>query len=557
MSRNEQSLLELRQALAAVPGVSVLQETLGGMLLRAQAPISTWEQLLSTEFHVYRHADSNQIAVRTPSYLLPRHIDSNVIGILNAIDLEMVRPSRLESVDLSIQAGPGYGFPTYEELLEWRGRAVITPEKLREAYGVPPIAPRGSQLAEQRANTSQLVFATLGQHWSPSDRSTFEIQFGIPTDNYVRQLDMGNGKAGEEVCRFDGNRCAEANLDVQYMMAMSPWAKIGFWHQDQPNVNGLYHFLLDFHTRFFTTEEQPAHVISISYGMPEIGVSDAGLVLFESMAMKLSLAGVTILAASGDDGAASFLARRPRHGNWCWSVESVGLQVSFPASSEWVTGVGGTLGAGLGETEIACSINATGPAAETNSTVLITTGGGFSQALKRPRWQDGHHNETGRGVPDLSIASHAYATVIGQNWVTADGTSAASPALAGMLSLINAELVGKNLPTIGFLNTLIYSNKTLAAIFTDVVQGDNKCGAAGYTCCGGYDAGEGWDAVTGLGVPSWKKLREAVLKFPELLSATPEPPAEEVDREEIAAKEILDADAMKRQLRAMESGQDE
>merc|ERR1740121_3369424 len=177
--------------------------------------------------------------------------------------------------------------------------------------------------------------------------------------------------------------------------------------------------------------------------------------------MKLALAGVTILAASGDDGAASFLARRVRHGEWCWSVSKIGLQVSFPASSLWVTGVGATLG----------------PGANTNSSILITSGGGFSTALKRPSWQDGHHTEEGRGVPDLAIVGHAYSVVIGQSWVTADGTSAAAPALGGMLSLINSELLAEG------LTTLLYSNLTTKSIFKDVTQGDNRCGVAGYPCC--------------------------------------------------------------------------
>merc|ERR1711972_703989 len=82
-----------------------------------------------------------------------------------------------------------------------------------------------------------------------------------------------------------------------------------------------------------------------------------------------------------------------------------------------------------------------------------------------------------------------------------------------MLSLINADLVSKGLPTLGFLNPLLYSNKTVATAFRDVVEGDNRCGALGSPCCGGYDAGEGWDAVTGLGVPNWKKLAEAISMF--------------------------------------------
>lgn len=52
------------------------------------------------------------------------------------------------------------------------------------------------------------------------------------------------------------------------------------------------------------------HVISMSYGMPEIGVTKGTSALFEAMMMKLAARGVTVLVASGDDGAASSLVKR-------------------------------------------------------------------------------------------------------------------------------------------------------------------------------------------------------------------------------------------------------
>jgi len=156
-------------------------------------------------------------------------------------------------------------------------------------------------------------------------------------------------------------------------------------------------------------------------------------------------------------------------------------------------------------------VNASGPSAASSTLPLITTGGGFSQAIKVPAWQEGHHDRPFRGVPDLALAGHSFAIVIGNRWLAVDGTSASTPAFAGMLSLINAKLLAQGQPTIGFLNRLIYSNAS-QDIFTDVTEGDNRCAAAGAACCGGYDAEEGWDAASGLGSPDFQKLEALIVK---------------------------------------------
>lgn len=72
---------------------------------------------------------------------------------------------------------------------------------------------------------------------------------------------------------------------------------------------------------------------------------------------------------------------------------------------------------------------------------LITTGGGYSNKNLRPDWQNNTHNMRGRGIPDISVAGHGYAIVIGGRWLTVDGTSASAPVVAGIVSLMNAQLI--------------------------------------------------------------------------------------------------------------------
>ena len=59
-------------------------------------------------------------------------------------------------------------------------------------------------------------------------------------------------------------------------------------------------------------------------------------------------------------------------------------------------------------------------------------------------------------------------------------------------------------PPLGFLNPALYA---AGAIGFDVTQGNNKLGA----CPAGFPATKGWDAITGLGTPTYQALRAALL----------------------------------------------
>eukprot|EP00445_Apocalathium_hangoei_P064136 CAMPEP_0204120732 /NCGR_PEP_ID=MMETSP0361-20130328/7813_1 /ASSEMBLY_ACC=CAM_ASM_000343 /TAXON_ID=268821 /ORGANISM="Scrippsiella Hangoei, Strain SHTV-5" /LENGTH=263 /DNA_ID=CAMNT_0051071965 /DNA_START=21 /DNA_END=808 /DNA_ORIENTATION=+ len=240
-----------------------------------------------------------------------------------------------------------FGWDNFTELQASMGPSLVSPTKLRKIYNMPAVAERGSDLANIQAKTSQVVYGSLNQHWSPSDRTRFEEAFGSPQDNYVKQLKgqtEGFSMSGDAWCRQNGSDCNEANLDVQYMMAMSPWTQIGYWYDPSSDEHGFWTFLKDFMARF-VDDDHPPQVISISYGMPEYYVSKGAVVLFEILAMKLTLQGTTILVASGDDGAACRLAS---------TSECSGLQVLWPSSSHWVTSVGATVGPASGQPEVVC-----------------------------------------------------------------------------------------------------------------------------------------------------------------------------------------------------------
>lgn len=81
--------------------------------------------------------------------------------------------------------------------------------------------------------------------------------------------------------------------------------------------------------------QSPPHVLSISYGADEDYITESYANSFNIVAMQLGVMGVTIVASSGDDGAISQSARSNPLG--------CRYAASFPASSPYVTAVGGTM----------------------------------------------------------------------------------------------------------------------------------------------------------------------------------------------------------------------
>jgi len=489
LTRNDVALHVLREALQRA-GADILRVTKGGEMMRARAPHRVWQELLSAEFHTYTSQRYNSSHVAAESYSIPEDLREHISGVLGCTDLPTMSQLRVSSALQVNQAGK------------------LVPDAIRQAYKMPPMAEAGSQEAKNRQSVSQAVYASLNQFWSPSDRKQFQQQYGL-YEQPVEELDSGN-QSSDLACLVDANNCLEANLDVQYMGAMSPWSQMGLWYTDGAD---FLSFLEDLMQR-----DEPPEVISISYGGFEAVQSPEQIQAFDTAAQKLGLMGVTLVVASGDDGAQGGLWKDKD--SMCADTEKFGLQVSWPASSQYVTAVGATAGVESGEAERTCQILCTdtdmnwcmpdpkGP--------LITSGGGMSGVTPTPSWQVGQNLCEKRGIPDVSLAGHSYNIIVGGKQQAVDGTSASAPVFGGMVSLVNARRKAAGKSTVGFVNPAMYQNPSA---FNDITKGDNKCGGAGsqdrtsgtIPCCGGYDAQVGWDAATGLGSVNFPKF-EAIFE---------------------------------------------
>lgn len=139
----------------------------------------------------------------------------------------------------------------------------------------------------------------------------------------------------------------------------------------------------------------------------------------------------------------------------------------------------------------------------------FTAGGGFSNYFARPSYQDsvvpayinsldgqfnGLFNTSGRGYPDVAAQAFHYITIWNGTIKPLDGTSAATPTVASIISLANDALIAAGKPVMGFLNPWLYSVGYKA--FTDVTDGSVRgCNTTG------FPAQSGWDAASGFGTP--------------------------------------------------------
>jgi kumamolisin len=278
----------------------------------------------------------------------------------------------------------------------------------------------------------------------------------------------------------DTDSDGEVMLDIEVAGAVAQGAHIVVYFA--PNTDQGFHYAIA--TAVHDTTNKPS-VISISWGGPEDSWTQQAYNAMLAACTDAAAVGVTVTAAAGDDGATDGVADKQFH-------------VDLPACLPPVLGCGGTRlnsshGAITSETvwnELAKNDGA--------------TGGGVSRIFPLPGFQTSAgvpvQPETkfaGRGVPDVSGDADPFTgyevRVDGQNAVIG-GTSAVAPLWAGLIALINQQL-GK---PVGYVNPALYRIGEPA--FRDIVTGNN----------GGYQAGRGWDACTGLGSPNGAALLAAL-----------------------------------------------
>ena len=294
------------------------------------ASIGVLEQFLDATFEEF--SQSTTIAGRNThrfhratEYSLPRTLAAHIHDVFLAIDIPP-----LITGNVAYSATPNSA-----------SLGLVTPALLNSYYSIT--SNTGS------TSVAQDVFASLDQTFSPSDLTAFQSTFGLPQQAiaanigefflpFINMLFMiidycfyPGGHVSNSACSPNIKNCEEANLDVQYLMAISQVTPTTFYYWNGTDI--WESFLIDLASRRGTSTTPL--VVSISYASLESDLSLTYLRSFNAEALKIAAQGGTIIAASGDNGvncAAGF----------CTSSAVCGYFPSFPASSPLVTAVGAT-----------------------------------------------------------------------------------------------------------------------------------------------------------------------------------------------------------------------
>ncbi|KIK07829.1 hypothetical protein K443DRAFT_673084 [Laccaria amethystina LaAM-08-1] len=458
----------------------------GGDWVTVRVSVAQAERMLGTKYNVYHHPASGQRVVRTMGYSLPHELHSHI---------DVIAPTTYFGTIHSMQA-TSFLQPDIKPVSNAVNVAVpsscsstITPTCLRDLYNTSTYVPAAT-------NVNKLgVAGYLGEFASTSDLQIFFSKFRPDAKGSSFSIVQVNGGGNNQ-----NSPGVEANLDIQYTTGISfPTPNIYYSTGGSPpfipdsvtptNTNEPY---LDW-LNFILAQNAIPQVITTSYGDDEQTVPKDYAAKVCKMFAQLGSLGTTVFFSSGDFGVG---------GGDCKTNDGknrVLFQPAFPASCPFVTAVGGTT--------------------KVNPEVAVSfSGGGFSQYFAQPSYQTaavsafltglgtkfiGMFNQTGRAYPDLAAQGSGFQVVVSGRTVSVGGTSASSPTVAGVFSLLNDFRLSQGKTSLGFINPLIYS--TAAKGFNDITSGSNPgCGTAGFA------AGKGWDPVTGLGTPDFVKLQTLV-----------------------------------------------
>lgn len=396
------------------------------------------EQAFSTEMHYYNVGGKKHFAPST-ALSVPSAIAPVVSGVQGLNDFRP-RPMHIPA-QRAQKPRAAYTF----EGSDGNQYALFAPGDIETAYDINPLLSAGNNGAGQ-------VIAVMGQSAiSNSDIEAFQAAAGLTTKDPAQTLVPNTGSS---TVYADGDE-GESDLDVEWAGAIAPGATINFVYTGSGSQNGV------FDSYSFAVDQKIGNVITISYGSCEADMSASAIATYENVGQEAESQGQTVIAASGDSGATA-----------CYGYEQYGLtaaqsnvlSVNYPASSAYVTGVGGTeitqANATPGSSnpywqeasssssvvlnsakeyipEIAWNDDAyiisNGYCTPSDYNCISASGGGVSANIARPSWQTGVtgissiSNTTNRLVPDISLYASAnfpgylYCTSDQSDWDTQDG----------------------------------------------------------------------------------------------------------------------------------------
>ncbi|KAG9312210.1 peptidase S8/S53 domain-containing protein [Chiua virens] len=515
-----------------------------GGWLEFKATVQEAEELLHTSYDVYGHETGTE-HIACESYHLPEHLLPHVDFVTPTVhfDAKLSKRSGGDNQPLknvgqpSSGNGPKTAGGSLSEILDQLEDCdkQITPVCLRALYGFEyePMVP---------GNNSYGIVEYSPQAYRQADLDIFAKKFCSDLDGVSPNMVSIDGGSLNPQESFAVN--GESNLDLEYAMNLVTKAQNVTLYQvgdlvegasfnnfldaldgayctfeggDDPTQDGVYP---DEQSGGYTGSEdcgtvKPANVISTSYGYNEADLTRAYALRQCAEYAKLGLMGVTFVFSSGDNGVAG-------NGDNCLnpdgsqSASGKIFNPTFPSTCPYVTSVGATQ----------VSPNKTVYDPESACEQVIYSSGGFSNYFALPDYQkdavtsylkntppsypSSIWNSTGksRAFPDIAANGANYVIALDGNFTLVYGTSASTPVVGAMFTMVNDARIALGKGPIGFINPLIYA-ANFSDAFNDIVNGTNPgCGTLG------FNTSHGWDPVTGLGTPNFPKLLAKWIAMP-------------------------------------------
>lgn len=445
--------VEKVRAFAREYGLQVKSEDRGARLVKLTGTVQAFNEAFGVELRRYEHT-SGTYRCRTGALTVP----SDLAGVIEAVF----------GLDNRPQAKPHFRLRKQKPGAEAQASAVsYSPLEVAQAYDFPSNVNGAGQ---------SIGIVELGGGYNSADLNSFFSSLGVAPAPRVTAVSV-DGATNSPTGNPNGPD-GEVELDIEVAGSVAPGAQIAVYFA--PNTDQGF---IDAVTTAVHDANLKPSIISISWGGPENSWTAQARDALNSACQDAAAMGVTVLAASGDDGA---------------DDGTSSPTVDFPAASPYVVGCGGTK---LALSGAAISSEQTWNELSNNEGA---TGGGVSEIFALPTFQQNTkvpaapNGFVGRGVPDVAgdaDPESGYNVVVDGRQTVIGGTSAVAPLWAGLLARINQAL-GKN---VGYVNSLLYS-ASAERTFHDITSGNN----------GDYSAGPGWDACTGLGTPDGAALLEAL-----------------------------------------------
>jgi subtilase family serine protease len=368
----------------------------------------------------------------------------------------------------------------------------LTPAQVATAYDLGPLTSAGITGAGQTI----VIVDSFGSPTIARDLAHFDSHFKLPAPPSFKVIQPAG-----KVPKFhagNSNRVGwaqETTLDVEWAHVIAPGASIVLVETPTSENEGTTGFPQIVTAEKYVLRHRLGQVISQSFAATEQTFPSKSSLLALRGAYKLAARDrVTVLAATGDEGATSFR----------YNMQDLytSRAVSWPATDPLVTAIGGT------------QLDLTAGGTRRSADVAWSdSGGGRSIVFGRPSYQNSVTARTGsaRGVPDISMDASCGSSVAiygsfyggpGQ-WGPICGTSLATPLFAGIVALADQYAGHGKAHGLGQINAAIYK---IAARhepgIVDIRSGSNtqtfEQGGKKHTVKG-FSARAGYDLVTGVG----------------------------------------------------------